>query len=317
MEDRAPILTATDFSLHGDQAVRRAARLAAEQRVPLELVTVLSRPRLELLRRLFGVTDPDAEARLLSQARDRLAALQEELVRELGCEIRSRVLQGSAHQEILRRARETGASLIVVGAHGERGLTGGLLGGTAGKLLRRAELPLLLVRKAPSGPYRMVLVATDFSPSCRGALRSASRLAPQAWHMVLFALDLPYETKLVTARVPPDAIELYRQSYAAEARLSMQGYLAAEAPEPRGAMSAEIVAGDPEQVIAAQAKAHRAELIILGRSGQSFLEAVLLRSVSAAVLEESGVDVLVLHATDSSAPSDTAKDSGTSMHAGA
>ena len=43
MADLASILTATDSSENGDLPVSQAARLSAEQRVPLELITVANK----------------------------------------------------------------------------------------------------------------------------------------------------------------------------------------------------------------------------------------------------------------------------------
>lgn len=297
MRDPAPILAATDFSQNGDMAVRRAARLAQERGTALELLTVVSQPRLATIRRLLGIADPDVEERIETDARARLAALQEELVREHGLQVHSHVLRGSAHQEILHLADEIGAELIVVGAHGERGLAG-LLGGTAGKLLRGTGRPVLLVRKAASGPYRRVLVATDFSDSCRGALRTAAQLAPQAWLNVLHVLDPPYETKLVSVGVPSDAVAHYRESCAAEARQSMSQYVRAEACGNPDAMSTDIVPGDPSHALAERAKALRADLIAVGRSGQSFVSELLLHSISQEVTDSAPADVLVLHGAE-------------------
>lgn len=300
MPDLRPILTATDFSQNADLAVRRAARLAAEQGAALELLTVLSRPRLERIKRLVFPGDAVVEARLLSDARERLQALADELAGAHGCEVHRVVRSGLAHQEILRRAEEIDASLLVIGAHGERGLPSDILGGTALKILCHAALPVLLVRRAATESYRMAILSTDFSAPCRGALRVAARLASRARIQILHALDFPYEMKMVGAGVPSDTIAQYHQSYAAEARSALSEYLRAEACGPSELITAHLVPGEPAQVILEQAIAQGADLILIGRSGQSLMASLLFRSVSAAVAEEAQADVLVLHGADSS-----------------
>ena len=56
------------------------------------------------------------------------------------------VATGKPHREILRRAREHSADLIVMGAHGRRGLDVGLLGSTTNHVIRDAPCPVLTVR---------------------------------------------------------------------------------------------------------------------------------------------------------------------------
>jgi universal stress protein E len=298
----APILAATDFSRHGDRAARRAARIAAEQHSALDLITVVSRSRLDTIRRALGLEAEGVEAQLVAHAQARLQSLGEELVREHGCELRCRVRSGGASGEILAHAKESGARLLVIGQHGEHGLTGSLLGGTAGKLLRNTALPLLMVRGEATRPYQTVVVATDFSASCRGALRLAVQVAPRARAHVVYALDPPYEMKMFNAGVPSDVISLYQQGYAAQARRAMGEYLRSEALAESPAVSAQLVPGVPEQAILEQAVAKHADLIVIGRSGQSLLTELLLRSVSTAVSEDARADVLVLRGTDAELP---------------
>lgn len=298
MSESEPILTATDFSRFADMAVRRAARLAAEQRRVLELITVISRTRMDVLRELIGLDSGGVELQLIENARARLQALAAEIAHEHGCEVRTHVRSGSACAEILEHARETQAKLIVVGKHGDRGLVGGLLGGTAAKVLRHAVRPVLLVRRATSRPYQAVVVATDFSSACQGALRLTAQLAPRAHLHVINALDPPFEMKLVSAGVPTQVISEYQERYKAQARQAMQEYLRTESHGISGSLSMALAPGEPARVIQEQAVSQRADLIVVGRSGQSLITDLLLRSVSAAVAEEAQADVLVLHGTE-------------------
>ena len=136
------ILVATDFSEGSDEALAQAIELGKQTGAFLELVYVrelggsgfpfgplLSRRRRRR-RRLRG----SASSR---GARDRVTAA--------GCECHYRCLEGSPAKEIVRRAGETEADLIVIGTHGRRGLAHAMLGSVAERVVQHATCPVLTV----------------------------------------------------------------------------------------------------------------------------------------------------------------------------
>ena len=56
------------------------------------------------------------------------------------------VTYGNPVNEILKTAEEKGCDLIVMGTHGQGGLADALLGSTARRVVRRANVPVLTVR---------------------------------------------------------------------------------------------------------------------------------------------------------------------------
>lgn len=56
------------------------------------------------------------------------------------------VVMGIPFQEIIKKAGELGADLIVVGTHGRMGIEHVLVGSTAERLVRRSPIPVLTVR---------------------------------------------------------------------------------------------------------------------------------------------------------------------------
>ncbi len=62
------------------------------------------------------------------------------------CEVNVRVETGSAWRQIVRVAEETGADVVVLGAHARRGLGRLFLGSTANQVVRHAPCPVLTVR---------------------------------------------------------------------------------------------------------------------------------------------------------------------------
>ena len=63
---------------------------------------------------------------------------------------KGQVLIGYEAEEILNRAREEKAELIVMGTHGRKGIDRILFGSVAEKIVKNADMPVLTVR--PSEP---------------------------------------------------------------------------------------------------------------------------------------------------------------------
>jgi nucleotide-binding universal stress UspA family protein len=126
------ILVATDFSPDGDKALACAGELA--RRFGAETVVLHVHPGEAA--RAVGLEDllPGRLAACLSAMRDR------------GLPVRGLVRRGDPAIEILEAAVREQASLIVLGAHGEASTRGVLLGSVADRVLRRATIPLLVVR---------------------------------------------------------------------------------------------------------------------------------------------------------------------------
>jgi universal stress protein A len=61
------------------------------------------------------------------------------------------VVAGIPYEEILRKAGETGASLIVLGTHGRTGIDHLIFGSTAERVVRGAACPVLTIRMPGSG----------------------------------------------------------------------------------------------------------------------------------------------------------------------
>jgi nucleotide-binding universal stress UspA family protein len=62
-----------------------------------------------------------------------------------GVHAETRVEEGRPVEVLLQAAKDAGASLIVVGSHGEGAMSAAFMGSTALKLLHHSELPVLVV----------------------------------------------------------------------------------------------------------------------------------------------------------------------------
>lgn len=129
--------------------------------------------------------------------------------------------------------------------------------------MRKSVKPLLVVRQPPHEAYRRVLVAVDFSPSSLPALAAARAVAPAAELVVLHAYEVPFEDRLRSSGLSPDA-----------------------------AMTL-VLQSDPASLLVEQEQERDFDLFVVGKHGESTLESILLGSVTRHVLQASQGDVLV------------------------
>ena len=142
------IVCPVDFSESSLDALTYAIMLAEEADARLTLLHVVEMPRalteepMLLARDVARIRETEA-----AEARRRLHALVPEQARTY-CTVETAVVEGRAHDEIIRQATEGHADLIVMGVHG-RGVVDRLLfGSTAHHVIRAAACPVLVVRSA-------------------------------------------------------------------------------------------------------------------------------------------------------------------------
>jgi nucleotide-binding universal stress UspA family protein len=285
------VVAATDFSEGAARAAHRAALLAMQLRMSLSLLHVVDRPLLARLCHRFAAQEQDERVPRGSAARaleEQAAELQASIGASERPTLHPRVAIGNTHDELL--ACGSTAALTVLGAHGDRPQRDPLFGSIAERLLRSARNPVLVVRRAPAGPDRRVLVPSDFSPASAAAFDLVERFAPGAAVTVIHAFDVPFEGKLRFAGVPEAAIEVHRE----RAHHDALARLASLEERIKGSRLPSIVElQDPVRLILDAEKIREADLIVIGRAGQSFVHEALLGSVARRVLADSQCDVLV------------------------
>ena len=178
------IAVGVDFSKESETAATEALRLARHLGGELVLVHVSTPVDLSGVHSAAvaaGERALEALRQYLSQtlARDRLrlAELREKMNGDV--HVLHALLQGDPDTGLCTAARETASQILVVGTHGYTGLNWFLLGSVAQRVIRMADVDVLVARnrRGSSDGYRRILVATDFSPSSGRALDRALELA--------------------------------------------------------------------------------------------------------------------------------------------
>jgi nucleotide-binding universal stress UspA family protein len=203
------------------------------------------------------------------------------------------VADGPLLQAIGTAAHDLEADLLVLGARGASTLRHFVLGTTAARLVDTFTRPLLVVKRPALAEYRSVLVPVDFSEASLPALQLARAVAPRARLVLLHAYQAPFEGKLRVAGVEDQYLQEYRDHALAEAQEQM-GDLCERAGLPRHGSYQVFAHGPAVRSILEQEDDQDADLVVVGRQGQSRIEDMLLGSVSRRVLAEADADVLVL-----------------------
>lgn len=143
------ILFATDFSSGADPALTTTRELATALRSEVILTHAWEPPEMA-----YGGY-PGAEFPPLPMPRKNIDKVQADLrfkleqlakdIESLGVRARYELLDTRPDRGVVELADRLGASLIVVGTHGRRGLNRLILGSVASRILRQASIPVLVV----------------------------------------------------------------------------------------------------------------------------------------------------------------------------
>jgi nucleotide-binding universal stress UspA family protein len=140
------IVYATDFSSASRAALTKAIELARRDRAPLVIAHVMSPPVAMLGDGYVSPTTWDELYRGYRKTSQKKLDAVVAKARGAGVRARGMLLEGVAHDQILRAARRLRAGLLVVGTHGRSGVARFFLGSVAGRVVAGASCPVVTVR---------------------------------------------------------------------------------------------------------------------------------------------------------------------------
>lgn len=287
------VLAVTDFSSGGKRAVDRAARIAVEHGAGLELLHVVNRQPLQLLRRFVPALETRSENDIIAAAKKALDELAGSLHKRQGVRAVTAVCAGNPYREIAAQAETSRPDITVIGAHGEHFSKGVLMGATAQKVARAVSSPVLVVRAEARRPYENVLAPVDLSQDSREAVEMAVRIAPRASLYVLHAYEPLFEDKAYLADASKEALAHYRRTVEDGARKHIDQLIAQSTLDDTVATRL-IRRGHARQVIDEVTREMDIDLVVMNARGQSEISRFFLGSVSLHVLLETPVDLLLM-----------------------
>lgn len=286
-EPTAPsrIVLASDMSARCDRALDRAAQLAQAWHSDLVVVHAVHAAEVAERDRLSGATPswrrPESWVTTLERR------LRDDLAAE-GVAAMSQVVVGAPAEALLAAAGGDGAALIVLGIAKDARTDRIQLGSTVDNLVRQSPVPVpvLNVRSRPRAPYRHVVVATDFSPSSRQALRLAARWFGGARLTLFHAYTPPGATLTGTGA----ASDVWRTAITQEC----DAHLAEAGLGTDPALQYLIEEGRPEALLADFVAHSDADLVALGAPARTGIARTLLGSTAENLLHALDCDALVV-----------------------
>jgi nucleotide-binding universal stress UspA family protein len=241
------ILLATEHSDFDVGAERLAFEMAQKCGVPLSaILPVVTNPEYEIIApQLVEHAEREAAAKINTLYDAAVAAgVQLDVVARRGVE---------PFREIVQEATERKSDLVIIRRRGKRSFLSNLLvGEMVSKVVGHAPCSVLFVPRAAALWSRGILAAVDTSPNAEHVARIAAKVAVQC--------ELPLTLVSVVAHDTP---ELRAQAQAALDRASTAAATAGIQAESR------VVAGKPFERILDEAKALAADLVVVGRHGES------------------------------------------------
>jgi nucleotide-binding universal stress UspA family protein len=283
------ILVPVDFSGPSELALKYATAFAARFGGKIALLHVIEFGRLvgelsELDTGLTAIPRRVEERLAMLASRSGEPALFDKVA----------VRTGRPFHEIGAAASELGCDLIVISTHGYTGLDYVLLGGTAERVIRHAQCPVLVVRKedwrAPE-PQK-ILVPVDFSPASLDGLRYALGLA-RPFGANVTALHV-VELLGPMARLEVD-VHAHERKLREAAKFRLEE-LHLEVDEPASAFETVFREGTSYHEIVGMAQRGGFDLIIMASLGRSGLADVFLGSTAERVVRHAPCPVLVVRA---------------------
>ncbi len=268
------IVALTDFSAAAEQALDRAAMVAASHHARLRIFYGTDRPDPKF-------TDP--HARLEQRARQ--LARRHDIAAVAGG-------RGTGDVVADALAAAAGADLLVMDRRTHCSWMHLLRSSPWARVLRGSRCPVLIVQNTPEGAYQHVLIAVDFSEAAGALVRYAGGLQAEARLELYHAIDRRDEARLRSAEASMQAIQTYRAEVREHARRKMLP-LATAFDTRRNRVATVIGAGDPARQLAVQHEASGADLIAVGHTRRWTAMGWLMGSVAVRLVGGVQCDVLV------------------------
>jgi nucleotide-binding universal stress UspA family protein len=287
------ILIGSDLSPASDEAVRQALDLARAPGSELGVCHVLPEPQL---RSLFPQQHESDLAQLLAlqpRVAEALRAQVQRLSEGAAQSPQIFVEQGSEYAELVRRAQEWTADLIVVGGQREAGLAHSFLRGVPEHVVRHAHCPVLVARARAEG---VVLVATDLSDPAQLALEAGVReAARRKRRLVIVHATEPLSRRTEAAMALFGIIPISETAELRRERAEFARQILQSALQRAGAHGeVQIVEGRPSTEILRLVEALPVELLVLGTLGRSAVSRMMLGSVATDVVRHARCSVLAI-----------------------
>lgn len=271
----------------GDPVLSQAAEIARRLDAALHVIHVYEPPGFLLLDPASAQEFGGGEDLLARHGAQKQAALEQWVAEQ--CPARqccvAHAVEGSPSAVLCAMACELDAKLLIVGTTRRMGAIERMVGSTAERVARGAEIPVLLLRTPVGSEGGRVLLATDLSSPSLHALRTGISLARR-----LFPAQVAFRTLHIASRqgrADSDPARLDGALGRVRETLAAAGF-AMEEIDPQ------LRIGEPAAGIAEEAERWDADLLVMGTLGRSGISRLFFGSTASAATRRARCNVLVV-----------------------
>ena len=323
MNQKMKILIAYDGSSHADAAIddlRRAGLPREAEAVVVCVANVWSPPAppyeheaVQTPRddwtRLRAQWFSQQEAKAQEEAQNLAhAASQRALSYFPSWEVRTEVRLGAPAWELIRKADDWRADLLVVGSQGRSALGRLLLGSVSQKVVTEARCSVRVARasiRVPEAPVR-VIIGVDGSVYSDAAVDEMVRRSwPEGGVVkVVSVVRLPFTPTEETRSLPDSYYSQLEKAETGKAQTAITGAVARlkQSGITQPEIESEIILGDAREVILDEAARSEADLIVLGSRGLGGFKRFLLGSVAQGVAAYAPCSVEIIRSGQTDGP---------------
>ncbi len=283
------ILVALSYEPAAEQVVLQAKYIADCQQADLIFVHVIE-PLL-----LMGIPEAYGYYEMLrngEEAKVEEMTRMDRILHRVGIDrekVKQIVRVGSVKNEIIDCAKEEGADLVVVGAHGKR-LSGFYLGSIANAVLHQSPVDVLVTKISDSDiapaikSYKRILLAVEFMPAIDKVIQQAKELAARhgAELIMVHVVNRAPVFEMPLSLFETEIVEKIERQF----EQLTQEYCLADVPS-------QLLLGSPGKEIADYADKNAIDLIVMGSHGRHGVE-LLLGSTANSVFHRSHCDALAV-----------------------
>lgn len=279
------ILLTTDFSKSSNNIVDYAIELAKTFDAKISLINVLP----------DDIKNEKAKTLLNNAAIKELSAINEKINKK-GVKTEDAILEyGNISDKIIQTAYSINANLILIGAGEKPENDAYQLGTTSEKIIRKSDKPVWVIKNNSILDIKNIICPVDFSDESKRALKNAITLTRRfkAKLIIFNAYKIDYPTALISKMDWDEENDRKASEQISSFKQFLEGFNLKDLDWKK-----EIKGGDPATEIRKAIVRYKSSLNVMGTSGKTGLNRLILGSVTEKVIREVPCSFITLKTED-------------------
>ncbi len=278
------LLIATDLSPRSDRALYRALELASDLNYNLHVLHVIDG---EYPDKIVRTITKEAKSRILEQINTFNSTLN--------IKVNIKVLMGKYHEVILSESEKINAKAIILGTQQKDTLKNFFIGSTAERVVRSSNVPVFVIKNAPTKKYKKVVVAIDFSVYSRKCLEFALDFFSNEEIYLVHCYHIPYKHLMESSQLTYKAKREQKKAFMNMVNREMTHFLKSFEQNTEN-IKIIIKEGPVITRLNNEMKRLKADILIMGTRGRLGISRAFLGSVAEDMLITSNNDLVILNA---------------------